>query len=199
MVENKAEDLADGRRGRQSQWTRTMLLRAAVPLDTPISQQSLKQAGAGERSESMTALFPHLFRLLRYGSVGIAVALLYSGLVVAAMDLLGFRSPTLASCIAFLIVLPVSFYAHRRVSFHDAAPDIRQSQRFALIAITSFIVAVGAMKLVTVWKLHYTVGIAFAWVVIPITNFAISSIWVFPLRQPREKEISNRSAMDLSE
>lgn len=158
---------------------------------------------SGELSDSMTTLFSHFFRLLRYGSVGIAVALVYSGLVVAALDLFGFQSPTLASCIAFLIVLPISFYAHRGVSFYDAAPTKRQLRSFAAIAGASFIVAVGAMKLVTdVWKLHYEIGLLISWVVIPITNFAINSIWVFPLKRKSESQVvslSNRSSVSLSE
>ena len=133
----------------------------------------------------MSAWLPHILRLFRYGGVGIAVSLLYSGLVVAAVGLLGIHSPTLAGSVAFLLVLPVSLFAHRMVSFHDANPDPRQSYRFSVIAIVSFVFAVGGMKLVTeVWKLHYVFGIIVAWVLVPAANFVINSLWVFPLAQP---------------
>lgn len=125
-----------------------------------------------------------LFRLLRYGGVGIAVSVLYSGIVIAALSVFGMRSPTIASSIGFLVTLPVSFYAHRSVSFHEALPDRRQAYRFALIAVASFIVAVGGMRVVTeVWKLHYVFGILIAWILVPATNFIINSLWVFPLPQ----------------
>lgn len=125
----------------------------------------------------------HLFRLMRFSAVGIGVSVLYTGLVVTAVDLLGFRSPSFASAIAFLLALPVSFYAHRLLSFHDAERDGRQLYRFSVIAIASFILAVGGMKLVTeVWKLSYLFGIALTWILIPATNFAINSLWVFPIR-----------------
>jgi putative flippase GtrA len=124
----------------------------------------------------------HFFRLLRYSAVGIGVSLLYSGLVVVALGPLNFRSPSAASLVAFLLVLPVSFYAHQVISFHDAGRDGRQPYRFAVIAVTSFVLAVGGMHLVTeVWKLHYLFGIALAWILIPTTNFLINSLWVFPL------------------
>jgi putative flippase GtrA len=126
----------------------------------------------------------HFYRLLRYGAVGIAVSLLYSGLVIAALDVLGFRSPTVASLVAFPLVLPVSFYAHQLVSFHDAGRDGREPYRFAVIAVASFILAVGGMNLITeVWKLPYLFGIALAWILVPAANFLINSLWVFPVPQ----------------
>jgi putative flippase GtrA len=126
---------------------------------------------------------------MRYGAVGIGVSLLYSGLVVVAVDFLGFRSPTAASLIAFVVVLPVSFYVHQVISFHDSDRDGRQLYRFAVIVVTSFIFAVGGMKLVTdVWQLHYLFGIALVWFLIPIVNFMINSFWVFPLLRPSDAE-----------
>jgi putative flippase GtrA len=124
-----------------------------------------------------------VFRLIRFSAVGIAVSILYTGLVVAAIDLLSFRSPSFASAAAFLLVQPVSFYAHRFVSFHDAQRDGRQLYRFSATAITSFTLAVGGMKVVTeVWELSYLFGIALTWLLIPSTNFLVNSLWVFPLR-----------------
>lgn len=135
----------------------------------------------------------HFFRLLRYGGIGIAVSMLYSGLVFAAVEFFGVRSPTLASSIAFILVLPVSFFAHRKLSFHDAARDTRQSYRFAAVAIASFIVAVGGMQVMTeTMNLHYAFGIIVAWVLVPVANFAINSLWVFPL-PPSESTIKTEA------
>jgi putative flippase GtrA len=126
----------------------------------------------------------HLFRFLRYGAVAITISLLYSGLVITSIDIFGFQSPTLASVFAFLLILPLSFFSHQRVSFRDSTPDRRQPFRFAVIAGTSFTFAVGGMHLMTeVLKLHYLFGVAAVWILVPATNFLINSIFVFPLSQ----------------
>jgi putative flippase GtrA len=133
----------------------------------------------------MSAWLPHFLRLLRYGGIGIGVSLLYSGLVAAAVDVLGIRSATMASTVAFLLALPVSLVAHRMVSFRDANADPRSSYRFAVIAVVSFVCAVGGMKLMTdIWKLHYVFGILVAWALVPAANFIINTLWVFPLPRP---------------
>lgn len=119
-------------------------------------------------------------RILRYGVVGIVISVIYSLSVVALVDGLDFANPTAASVVVFILVLPLAYTAHRRVTFFDAAPHMTAPLRFGVTTATSFIITTGGMYLVTVvFEQSYLYGIALNWVVIPTVNFLIYYLWVF--------------------
>jgi putative flippase GtrA len=128
-----------------------------------------------------------LRRVLRYGCVGLAISALYSFAVIACVQLLHPISPTMASIVAFIIVLPVSYLAHGKVSFSDRPYDNFQPLRFALSTATSFIVAGGGMYWITeIVGRSYLLGIVWNWLIIPLMNFLTYMFWVF--RTARNKE-----------
>ena len=121
-------------------------------------------------------------RVLRYGCVGLAISLLYSLAVIACVQMLHPISPTMASIIAFIIILPASYLAHGRVSFSDRPYDNFQPLRFAFSTAASFIVAVGGMYWITeIADRSYLLGIAWNWAIIPTMNFLTYMFWVFRL------------------
>jgi putative flippase GtrA len=121
-----------------------------------------------------------LRRVLRYGCVGVAVSLFYSLAVIACMQVLHPISPTVASIVGFIIVVPVAYLAHGWISFSDRPFDTFQPLSFAVSTTTSFIVAVGGMYWITeIAGRSYLLGIAWNWLIIPAMNFSIYMLWVF--------------------
>jgi putative flippase GtrA len=129
----------------------------------------------------IAALIPApLRRVVRYGCVGVTISLLYGLAVIAFMRVLHPISPTAASVAAFLVTSPLSYLAHRRVSFSDRPYDSFQPLRFAFSTVTSFVVAVGGMYWITeIVGQSYLLGIAWNWVIIPTMNFLTYMFWVF--------------------
>ena len=119
-------------------------------------------------------------RLLRYGVVGTVVSLIYSAAVIIAVDGLGVANPSLASMAAFLVTLPIAYFAHRRLTFRDAVSDPFQPWRFAATATVNFVVATAGMYLLTeCLGRSFYLGIAVNWLLIPGTNFLVYVLWVF--------------------
>ena len=129
-----------------------------------------------------------LRRILRYGGVGVAISLLYSAAVIAAVHVLRPIGPTLASVLAFGAVLPISWLAHGRVSFGDRPRDAFQPLRFAVSTTASFVIAVGGMYWITaIAGRSYLLGIAWNWAIIPAMNFIAYMFWVFRRAQNRRQ------------
>jgi nitrite reductase/ring-hydroxylating ferredoxin subunit/putative flippase GtrA len=119
-------------------------------------------------------------RIWRYGIVGLAVSVAYSLAVVLAVHLLPTHNPTAASAVAFAVLLPIAYLAHRSVAFSDAAADALQPLRFAVSTTATFLIAVGGMYTVTeIFGRSYLFGIALNWALIPAANFLIYLFWVF--------------------
>jgi len=118
-------------------------------------------------------------RLIRYGFVGGMVAALYTLFTIVLLQGRFVADPTLASAIAFAITIPVSFLAHRQITYADATRDRTQSWRFGLIAQSSFLISTGAMKIVVLLGKPYWIAIAVTWIVVPSTNYIINALWVF--------------------
>lgn len=143
-----------------------------------------------------TSVKAHLASLVTYGCVGVAVSTLYSLSVWAMVEPLGLARPVVASVLAFCLVSPLSFAAQKYITFRNRPFDPRQPVRFAVMAASSFLMAVGGMYVITnLLKLHYGFGILLAWVLIPLANFIINTIWVFPELPSEERplELSNLS------
>lgn len=127
-----------------------------------------------------------LRRVLRYGCVGLAISLLYSFAVIACVQWLQPISPTMASIIAFIAILPISYLAHGRVSFSDRPFDTLQPLRFAFSTAVAFIVAVGGMYWITeIAGRSYLLGIAWNWMIMPAMNFLAYMFWVFRTARSR--------------
>lgn len=119
-------------------------------------------------------------RVLRYGVVGLGISIVYSLAVVLLVDHVHMRSATWASVLAFAVMLPFAYAAHRRVTFFDAARDTFQPARFAVTTTSSFLVStVGMYGVTEVFGFSYLIGIALNWALVPAINFLIYFIWVF--------------------
>ena len=125
-----------------------------------------------------------LRRVTRYGIVGLAVSLVYSLAVIACVHLWPRLGPTLASAIAFIISLPIAYFAHKNISFFDSQRDAFQPLRFAVTTAASFVLAVGGMYWITeIAGRGFLLGIAWTWLIIPAVNFVVYMLWVFRTTQ----------------
>ena len=125
-----------------------------------------------------------LRRIGRYGCVGVAVSLLYSLAVIACVRFWPSIGPTLASVIAFIVISPIAYFAHRNVTFFDSQRDAFQPLRFAVTTAASFVLAVGGMFWITqIAGQNYLLGIAWNWLTIPAVNFLVYLLWVFRATQ----------------
>ncbi len=121
-----------------------------------------------------------LGRVIRYGIVGVTVAVLFSLAIMALVPLVRPLSPTVATVIAFCLTLPVGFWLHRGFSFADRAGGEGQGLRFTLTNISSFLISVGGMYVVTeIFRASYLWGIAWTWLAVPTVNFGVYMLWVF--------------------
>lgn len=129
-------------------------------------------------------LRPFILRTARYGAVGVTIASLYSGLVILFQEWVRLGDPDLASLAAFCIALPVGYVGHWAITFERAHRFGEGWQRFLLLNLASFFVAVPGMHLVThILGMSYLVGIAAAWVVAPSINYVALQLWVFSHRR----------------
>jgi putative flippase GtrA len=129
-----------------------------------------------------TAAF--LGRLARYGGVGVGVSLFYTLAVIACVHLWPPIGPTLASVIAFIITVPIAYFAHGNISFFDNQRDAFQPLRFAVTTAASFVLAVGGMYWITdIAGRSFLLGIAWTWLIIPAVNFVVYVLWVFRTTQ----------------
>lgn len=125
-----------------------------------------------------------LRRIFRYGVTGLTISILYSLAVVLCVWLVPVLSPTWASVLAFVVIVPFSYQAHRGISFGDRASGRGQQNRFYITTTSSFLVAVGGMYVITeIFALSFYFGILWNWMVIPASNFCIYNLWVFSGRR----------------
>jgi SAM-dependent methyltransferase/putative flippase GtrA len=109
--------------------------------------------------------------------------LLFTGLVVAMLESWPLLDPVVASVVAFIVILPFAYTAHRYFSFAGHEHADGTLVRFVVITSLSFATAVGAMYLVTT-RFHapYYWGIALNWLLIPVVNYIVYLLWVFRRR-----------------
>jgi putative flippase GtrA len=117
-------------------------------------------------------------RLLRYLVVGSTVTGAYS---ILALLLRSLRLDALvASGLAFLMIQPIAFLAHRRFTY----PDARRHgwSRFAFLVCTGFLLTLAIMRMTIDAGLPFWAGLVVGWIVIPAANYLVSALWVFRTR-----------------
>jgi putative flippase GtrA len=133
--------------------------------------------------------------VLRYGVVGLIISIVYSLAVMLLVAQLHLRNATGASALAFALVQPLAYCAHRHVTFFDAARDSFQLLRFAVTTVSTFLIAIGGMSVVTNRLGHsYLFGIALNWALIPAGNFLIYVVWAFRLGKQKADTVPLLSA-----
>lgn len=124
-------------------------------------------------------IFRRFERVIRYVVVGSGVTALYTGIVAALVFYGLVQIPTLAAAFASIAVLPVSYVAHRSITYGDTHSSQAQWARFAATAILTFVLNTGLMKTADQMGWSYWTALCAGWVIVPLVNYAINAIWVF--------------------
>ncbi len=130
-------------------------------------------------STTTMAFLRRFERVIRYVIVGGGVTLFYTLLTVGLLSGHVVDDPTLASAIASLVTLPISFLVHRAITYADVATERAQWTRFAIIAVSNFALNTGLMKVVDLLRWPYWIALIIGWVLIPLVNYTINALWVF--------------------
>jgi len=118
-------------------------------------------------------------RALRFGLVGILATGIHVGIYFLAVFVLGIL-PTLATALAFLVALTVSYLLNHRWTFQAKGNHRRYFIRYLTIAVTGATLNMAIMHLCTAvlgWS-HY-LGLAIIVLTIPPLTFLGNLLWGF--------------------
>lgn len=118
-------------------------------------------------------------RLVKYGVVGLVsmFAHLTSLFILTEASVLG---PVSSSSIGFCISVAVSYYGNAKYTFQSTVPHIVAVPRFLVTSATGFATNAVVMYVgVHVLDLPYPAVQVVALLLIPISNFALHSVWTF--------------------
>ena len=118
-------------------------------------------------------------KFIRYGIVGAVGTVTHLGLLLILVELMSL-SPIIASSIAFMVVVIISYYLNYTWTFKAKNNPFIALIKYLVVCSCGFSLNAGIMFLV-VDVLHgwYLLGQVIAIVVIPISNFLLNSYWAF--------------------
>lgn len=123
--------------------------------------------------------FAELFRILRFGCVGIVATGAYAAVTATVMELTG-MGLVAASTIGNLSAIGISYLGHLYVTFQVPADHRAFLPRFFILAFASL-----ALNLVITWvfsevvPLPYPVVVAIVLAAIPAASYVASRFWVY--------------------
>ena len=115
----------------------------------------------------------------RYGVVGVIGTVLHIALTVAQVEWLAL-DPVLASAVAFVVVLLVSYVLNHTWTFAASIAPLAGLVRYSIVTVFSFALNLGIMATVTkILHWDYRLGLALIVLVIPAINFTLNARWTF--------------------
>lgn len=129
----------------------------------------LREALAGD---SMPA------RAFRFAMVGGVSGVAYAFFTWLLVDKAGF-SPSLASALAYAMVIPVNFGLQKAFTFRSTNPLREETPRYLLVHGANILCAYLAMAATQRLDLDYRVGIVLTIAIVPIVIFLLMHHWVF--------------------
>lgn len=126
-------------------------------------------------------------RILRFLIVGGGTSLGYVSLVALLVDVIGIRA-VVSAAFAYLVMLPVSFLAHKLFTFQSRRRTLPESIRFLAMHVLTACICGAVMWFATaVFASSHWIGSAITVVVAPAVNFILLEFWVF--RTPRPHDV----------
>jgi putative flippase GtrA len=123
-------------------------------------------------------------QLRRYALVGIASAALHLAILAYLIERLG-MSPPLASSIGFVVVALAGFVAQHRWVYRSGSPMRQTAPRFLIVAVVAFLVNGLTVHLGTTrLEAHYGLVQIIAFVLIPVSNYVLHTLWSFAIHKP---------------
>lgn len=119
-------------------------------------------------------------KIARYFVAGVGVSVGYTITVVAMMEWLGWRSPSTANAVSFILWTPVSYIAHRDFTFRFDGEYAASASKFTVTFVARFLTSIVMVAAISeYWHLHYIVPVLANWVALPIITYAVLRLWVF--------------------
>lgn len=119
-------------------------------------------------------------KLFRFGLAG-GLSTLFYGVCAWCLVYLVAQPPVVASIIAYLLAIPVSFVLQRRFAFRSLGNVRAELPRFLLVQGTNLVASTGTMHaIVNVFHANPTIGVLITMMVIPLLSFVMLHLWVFP-------------------
>jgi putative flippase GtrA len=121
-------------------------------------------------------------KLLRFAISGIFTTVLYFLLTTLTTYLLVIN-PALASGLAYVFCVVISYFLHSRFTFRTRRDTHAQIAKFLSVSLAGLVISTLVMRwAVDIQGLPYWIGALAVAVAIPIANFAFFSTWVFLYR-----------------
>jgi putative flippase GtrA len=121
-----------------------------------------------------------LFKLIRFGAVGLSASLLYAILAGALLQLrIGL---ILAHCLAYAAAVPYSYLAQRGFTFRSSSAHLVSLPRFLLANGASFLLSTGIVAIFRELQLPAAGAVTAVVVVVPLINYFCLNAWVFTNR-----------------
>jgi putative flippase GtrA len=123
-----------------------------------------------------------LGKFLRFGAVGAANSLIYAVSTAGLISLAGV-SPSFASALGYLSVLPFAYLVHKSFTFRSQASHRVELWRFLITFVAGLLLSVVLMELLVVYlKLPFLAGIAAAVLSVPVLTLLVLDKWVFRMQ-----------------
>ena len=127
----------------------------------------------------------YLPRVGRYVIVGAASALTHLTLLVLFVEVFEFR-PAIATSVAFVCLLAAAFLLQHHWVFRSSERMARTAPRFVSVATVALVLNATIVHVGTVMMEGPYVAVQLvAFVVIPIANYLMHSLWTFAERRDR--------------
>jgi putative flippase GtrA len=126
----------------------------------------------------MAAMQTEVWRITRFGIVGIVATLTHMAVAHAGLALLT-NSPYLASLAGFLSAFCVSYLGHYHFTFGADSVHSKALPRFVAIAVTGFLTSLVVIKAVTFYGLPPDVSLTVSILLIPGLTYIASRLWAF--------------------
>ncbi len=118
-------------------------------------------------------------RFLRFASLGAIGTLAHCGILVGAVEFLGF-DPVAASAIGFLAGAGVNYSLTRAFVFETTQPHHVVFTKFLLVAVSGVLITAAAMHLlVAVLGLNYLASQVLVTGVLVLWHYGLNRIWSF--------------------
>ncbi|MEM7498392.1 MAG: GtrA family protein [Pseudomonadota bacterium] len=135
------------------------------------------------RQRDRVGLMAEVWRIVRFGIVGVAATLTHALGVFGFVELAGL-APSLANPAGFLLAVPVSYLGHYFFTYASAHAHGETAMRFVVVSGTSFAVSQAVVMAVEALGGPYQIAVGIFVVLVPATNFVLFNLLVFR-RRPR--------------
>lgn len=146
-------------------------------MDQP-GHRSIRERAAWTLASSLEAGL----RFARFAGVGAVSAVCYVALVAVCVEAAGL-GPKVASAVAYVLALPISYFGHRRLTFRSTTRISSEVPKFLAVNAANAAMAIGGMWWAVDRAGHdYWVGSLLAAILVPTTTFITFQLWVFARR-----------------